>query len=315
MTFVASWFTHLLRSASLLAPCTDLTGYPASGAFTSGLSAGWSPFPLQDITTTATGLLCWRDSHPLEWQLASLHLLLHRDGLAPSTPCRSPGALRIPALAQSLSEALTNALAGSAIVALIAASVWASYLDQLVAPAREAAAQAVYESMRAEQERVSAEYRSRDEAKFAALGPNSPLRDYLEYLNSSDLRARQALENARYARTRQADAVALLREPERDRLVDLRELWQLDIEATPELCEAYEAALRKNVQKIDPSYSNRLGEAIDLEFQLPNFKWLVAQHCNLSATLTDLARRLRVVRDSSRIDQLADTVEAFARQQ
>src|SRR6202171_2522137 len=94
MTFVASWFTHLLRSASLLAPCTDLTGYPASGAFTSRLSAGWSPFPLQDITTTATGLLCWRDSHPLEWQLASLHLLLHRDGLAPSTPCRSPGALR-----------------------------------------------------------------------------------------------------------------------------------------------------------------------------------------------------------------------------
>ncbi len=102
MTFVASWFTHLLRSASLLAPCTDLTGYPASGAFTSGLSAGWSPFPLQDITTTATGLLCWRDSHPLEWQLASLHLLLHRDGLAPSTPCRSPGALRSPPISRPI---------------------------------------------------------------------------------------------------------------------------------------------------------------------------------------------------------------------
>jgi hypothetical protein len=67
-----------------------------TGAFTSRLPAGWSPFPLQDITTTATGLLCWRDSHPLEWQLASLHLLLHRKGLAPSTPCRSPGALRKP---------------------------------------------------------------------------------------------------------------------------------------------------------------------------------------------------------------------------
>src|SRR5262245_44051249 len=25
------------------------------------------------MTTTATGLLCWRDSHPLKWQLASLH--------------------------------------------------------------------------------------------------------------------------------------------------------------------------------------------------------------------------------------------------
>ena len=29
--------------------------------------------PLLYTTTTATGLLCWRDSHPLEWQLASLH--------------------------------------------------------------------------------------------------------------------------------------------------------------------------------------------------------------------------------------------------
>jgi putative transposase len=25
------------------------------------------------MTTTVTGLLCWRDLHPLEWQLASLH--------------------------------------------------------------------------------------------------------------------------------------------------------------------------------------------------------------------------------------------------
>ena len=32
-----------------------------------------SPSTLLDITTPATGLLCWRDSHPLEWQLASLH--------------------------------------------------------------------------------------------------------------------------------------------------------------------------------------------------------------------------------------------------
>jgi hypothetical protein len=29
--------------------------------------------PLLDMTTTVTGLLCWRDFKPLEWQLASLH--------------------------------------------------------------------------------------------------------------------------------------------------------------------------------------------------------------------------------------------------
>src|SRR5258706_2049714 len=111
MTFVASWFTHLLRSASLLAPCTDLTGCPASGAFTSGLPAGWSPFPLQDITTTATGLLCWRDSHPLEWQLASLHLLLHRKRLLLSTPFRSPGASQIFSALPPITDILGGRLA------------------------------------------------------------------------------------------------------------------------------------------------------------------------------------------------------------
>src|SRR6516225_1920984 len=44
-----------------------------SGAFTSRLPTDRLPSPLLDMTTTATGLLCWRDFHTLEWQLASLH--------------------------------------------------------------------------------------------------------------------------------------------------------------------------------------------------------------------------------------------------
>ena len=69
-----SRFTHLLRPASLLAPHARIR--PASrpsGTFTTRLPTGRSPFPLLAITTTATGLLCWWDSHPREWQLASLH--------------------------------------------------------------------------------------------------------------------------------------------------------------------------------------------------------------------------------------------------
>jgi hypothetical protein len=221
--------------------------------------------------------------------------------------------VRIPALVDAVPEGFSSALAGCAILALIAASIWASHLDELVAPARQAALQAAYDKMRAEQEKVSAENRAADEAKFAALGPDSSLRDYLEYFNGSDARARPALEGARHARSRQADATALLQE--RDELVDLRELWQLDLEATPALCQAYDAALRRSAVRINPSNSNRLGEAIDLEFQLPNLKWLVARHCDLRGVLTDLAQRLRVVRDSSRIDQLADTFETFARAQ
>jgi hypothetical protein len=72
--FGASRFTHLLRPASLLAPLYGSNRYARPpGAFTSRLSTARSPSPLLDMTTTATGLLCWRDFHPQEWQLASLH--------------------------------------------------------------------------------------------------------------------------------------------------------------------------------------------------------------------------------------------------
>jgi hypothetical protein len=37
-----------------------------SGTFTSRLPACRSPFPPLDMTTTVTGLLCWRDFHPQE---------------------------------------------------------------------------------------------------------------------------------------------------------------------------------------------------------------------------------------------------------
>src|SRR5258707_14539084 len=73
-SFGASRFTHLLRPAKLLAPLYGSDRYARpSGAFTSRLPTDRLPSPLLDMTTTATGLLCWRDFHPLEWQLASLH--------------------------------------------------------------------------------------------------------------------------------------------------------------------------------------------------------------------------------------------------
>src|SRR6516162_9468489 len=59
---------------------SDRHSHRPTGAFTSRLSAGRSPFLLLGITTTASGLLCWRDFHPQERQLASLHLLDHLVG-------------------------------------------------------------------------------------------------------------------------------------------------------------------------------------------------------------------------------------------
>jgi hypothetical protein len=72
--FEASLVRHCYGLSGCSPPWTDLTGSPRPpGAFTSRLPTGRSPFPSLDMTTTATGLLCWRDSHPLKWQLASLH--------------------------------------------------------------------------------------------------------------------------------------------------------------------------------------------------------------------------------------------------
>ena len=118
--------------------------------------------------------------------------------------------IRIPALVAALSEQFASALAGAALVALIAASAWASYLDELAAPARQEKLQAAYKEQLAQDEKIAAENRARDEARFAALGPASPLRDYLEYVNSSDDRVPLAMEGARHALSRQADAVMLL---------------------------------------------------------------------------------------------------------
>src|SRR3954464_11891004 len=68
------WFATATACQVARPPWTDRTRSPQPpGAFTSRLPTGRSPFPSLDMTTTATGLLCWRDFHPQEWQLASLH--------------------------------------------------------------------------------------------------------------------------------------------------------------------------------------------------------------------------------------------------
>jgi hypothetical protein len=78
--FVASSVRFRYGLPGCSPPCTDQTGnVQPSGTFTSRLSTDRSPSPLLDITTTATGLLCWRDFHPLEWQLERFPVCLNRD--------------------------------------------------------------------------------------------------------------------------------------------------------------------------------------------------------------------------------------------
>ncbi len=115
--------------------------------------------------------------------------------------------------------------------------------------------------------------------------------------------AREAHAGIRMVKTRQAGAVALLND---GRLSDLAELLAFDVDATPEVCAAYGAALARETAKVDPKVSsNYLGIAIDLERQLPNLQWLASEGCDLNA-LVQLEKNLRAVADSSRITKFAD---------
>src|SRR3954463_3421052 len=68
------WFAFATACQVARPPGRIGPGFPGPpGTFTSRLPAGRSPFPPLDMTTKATGLLCWRDFHPQERQLASLH--------------------------------------------------------------------------------------------------------------------------------------------------------------------------------------------------------------------------------------------------
>src|SRR5215472_265390 len=87
--FVATMVRNCYGLSGCSPPWTDLTvnHFGHRGLLLPGFRQVRSPLPPLDITTTVTGLLCWQDSHPLEWQLASLHWT----GRAPAPPAREAG--------------------------------------------------------------------------------------------------------------------------------------------------------------------------------------------------------------------------------
>src|SRR3954447_23829151 len=66
--------SRLLRPVRLLAPLAGSDRVsPATGGFYIQASEGLVALPAAGYDYNSTGLLCWRDFHPQEWQLASLH--------------------------------------------------------------------------------------------------------------------------------------------------------------------------------------------------------------------------------------------------
>ena len=146
---------------------------------------------------------------------------------------------------RGVQELVSSTAVGSAIwfmVAILSIAPWLVIAEREVE--RSARQKQPIPYVDAEKERE--EEARRDFARFDYLTPDLPLRDYLDFLKrGGDIRQR-ALEGARHVRTRQADGETLLR---RGMGVWLSDLWQLDLQPTPALCEAFADHLRKEAGK------------------------------------------------------------------
>jgi hypothetical protein len=214
---------------------------------------------------------------------------------------------RLPVLHATLRAGTTSAMFAGAIAILAVTPLVTATRAALPDPARDAR---LAEAGKAQEERMAKEHQAtldRQEAQFASLGPDSALADYLVYLSSMAYGER-ALAGIRRVKNRQADAALLLQQ---GHIADLRELSHFDVAPTAELCQAYGAALAAAAGNVTKARSDYLIAATDLELQLPNMKWLIANRCDLGQPLGLLEINVRAVADSDRMTRFADKLAAL----
>lgn len=211
---------------------------------------------------------------------------------------------RFAPLRVAVKEWIANGAMAVACAGLIGLPVARELFPPPIDPAEQAHVAAEEQARRDREEQAARQARDQERAKFAALGPDSSMADYLEFVNGNF--SREAREGIRKVKSRQADTVALL---DAGRLGDLSSLLEWNVDATPQVCAAYGAALAREAAKVDPKMSsNYIGIAIDLEWQRPNLEWLTSERCDLDAPLALLEKNLRTYADSSRITRFADEI-------
>lgn len=186
-----------------------------------------------------------------------------------------------PRLHKFLPARTGHAVLLAPVVLLAVAALPLAALDQSEAPRNAARLEAQAETARAQQmaelERGIAEER----ARYRTLTADSPLQDYLRYAGRDD--EADMIARMRLVKSRQSDIVALLNDGALRRLPLLE---RLDLMPTPELCAAYNTALRKMVDDNMPVQSVWYRNVADyLDEQIPNMKWLAAGGCSLNDAL------------------------------
>lgn len=216
---------------------------------------------------------------------------------------------RLPALHGILPVGPTSAALGGAIVVLTVVPLVMGWIETMPNPERDAARAEQRRQYEQEAERRTQQVREEEEARFERLGPDSSLADWLDDLPPGSPRHAQALAGARLVKSRNQDAAALLRA---GRLNDLEMLWRLDLDPA-RICQAYGAALQGQAMKIDRSQPGYVSAALDVEWQLPNMKWLAAARCDLDQALALAETRVRAIADNVRLTGIADQIAALRR--
>ncbi|MBS0523783.1 MAG: hypothetical protein JSS04_09115 [Proteobacteria bacterium] len=211
---------------------------------------------------------------------------------------------RFPALHGVLQPARTSAVLLSLVGVLSIGAIAVDWRAHVPTPQSRADYQESEQIRMEEAAKVDRREREREAAAFARLGPDSRLADYLPYLRDRAF-ADRALEGMQKVKTRQEDAVELLN---RRPLADLTELWQWNVLATREVCEAYGNAFLAAANRITRARSDYLSAAMDLEWQMPNLKWILGSKCDLSGPLERAETNIEAVADSDRLRNFAITL-------
>lgn len=168
------------------------------------------------------------------------------------------------------------------IALLIVATVPLALLDQVQAPGNAARLEAKHAAERAKEASELQKEDAETRLRYRNLTADSPLRDYLRYASYDD--DEDMIARMRLVKSRQRDAAALLND---GHVLRLTFLWRLDLAATPELCAAYDTALRKMIDgdmSVPQAWYRNVVDHLDE--QMPNIKWLTAGGCNLNDGLS-----------------------------
>ena len=174
---------------------------------------------------------------------------------------------------------------GATALALIATAFIEQAKWDSAAPQRAAGAEA---AMRAS-EREQAENLRRWHGELQALGPDDPLDSYLPFLDSEW--TEEALAGIRQVRSRQGDAERLIR-----RGVDFYEidrLHEFGLAASPSLCGAYRARVDRQLADFVPTNDTRGSIPTFLEGQIANFRWFIAEGCDVAPQVRRLREQVR----------------------